>query len=128
MPAPILDGRFGNMANDVGFTIGPESSNAITVNIQLKVGVSDVSERCCVIVYQSSDANGDTPVAAQTSLALGTDGSLLGTLTAATSIVALSEADGDIDIVITDTGVVNRYLTVVLANGTKVTSSVIAFT
>lgn len=127
MAAPTPDGRYYNSPNDVSAVIGAEAANAITVNIQLLAGAAEITERAAVHIYQSSDANGDVPVAAQTSLALGTDGSLLGTLTAATSILALSEADGDIDIVITDTGAVTRYLQVVLPQGTKKTIGPITF-
>lgn len=119
MAGPIADGRSGQSPNDVTFTVGTEAANAITVAVQLATGVSDIAERAAVIVYLSSDVNGDTPIAAQTSLACGTDGSLLGTLTAATSLVCLSEADGDIDIVVTDTGVYTRYVNVVLPSGLK---------
>lgn len=126
MGAPIPDGRTTE-PNDASFSIGVEGSNAITVAIQLLRGLSDIAERAAVVVYQSSDAAGDVPVAAQTSLAVGTDGSLLGTLIAATSLLLLSEADGDIDVVITDTGAVTRYLNVILPSGKKVTSSAIVF-
>lgn len=125
MAAPIADGRNPG-PNDVGFTVGVEGANLITVAVQLKSGASDIAERCAVIVYLSSDANGDTPIAAQTSIAAGADGSLLGTLTAATSIILLSEADGDIDVAVTDTGVYSRYVNVILPDGSK-KSQIITF-
>jgi hypothetical protein len=119
MAAPVADGRLGQMANDALFTVGAEATNAITTAVQLKLGAEDITERCVVIAYLSSDANGDTPIAAQTSIACGTDGSVIGTLTAATSIMVISEADGDIDITVTDTGVYTRYLNIILPNGLK---------
>ena len=127
MAAPHGDGRNRQQPNDASFAIGTEGTNAITVGIQLLNGNREIAGKAVVDVYLSSDAAGDVPVAAQTSLALGTDGSLLGTLIAATTLRVLSEADGDIDVVITDTGVYARYLNVVLPNGSKVTSGAITF-
>lgn len=115
----VLDGRLGQMPNDCTFTVGAEGGNAITTAIQLLSGASELSEAGFVTVYLSSDAAGQTPVAAQTSIACGTDGSVVGTLTAATTLLVVSEADGDIDIVVTDTGVYTRYLNVVFPNGLR---------
>lgn len=115
----VLDGRFGMMPNDCTFSVGAEAGNAITTAIQLLNGLTEITEAACVTVYLSSDAAGQTPVAAQTSIACGTDGSVVGTLTAATTLLVISEADGDIDIVVTDTGTSTRYLNVVFPTGLR---------
>lgn len=115
----ILDGRLGMMPNDCTFVVGTEAGNAITTNIQLLNGATELDEAGFVFVYLSSDAAGQAPQAAQTSIACGTDGSVVGTLTAATTLLVVSEADGDIDIVVTDTGTYTRYLNVVFPNGLR---------
>lgn len=127
MAAPIPDGRRGAEPNDASFSFGAEAANAITGTITLLQGVTAIATRVAVHVYLSSDAAGATPVAAQTSLAVGGAGVLLGTLTAATSLLVLCHTDGTIQIVTTDTGVYSRYLNVILPNGVKVTSQAFTF-
>lgn len=114
--------------NDVGFTIGAETSNAITVAVQLKdTGGSDLAVRGKVDWFLSSDATGDTKAAAASGgVAAGTDGHLTA-LVEGVSGWALSEADGDIDFVITDTSARTMYLNIVLPDGSIKTSSAIIF-
>lgn len=91
-------------------SVGDESSNAITVSFQLYDADGDeLSEAGVVGYYTTSDAAGQVPHAAQTSIAAGTDGAVL-EATSATAGVAISEADGDLDLVVTDTGTSTVYL------------------
>lgn len=120
--------------NDVGpqgvtYTIGAEAGNVITVACQLTdADGDDMAIACVVEQYLSSDSAGQTRVAAATSLASGTDGTILTEFTSNSHWTTTSEADGDIDIAIGDaSGAATYYLNTVLPNGKIVTSSVITF-
>jgi hypothetical protein len=112
------------------FTIGAEAANAITVNIQLKnVYGENLTTRNFVQAYLAGDANGDTLEAASgtLSVAAGTDGAL-SELAADNTFLLISESDGDIDVVITDTvGANTMYLVLCLPGGKIVASSAITF-
>lgn len=88
----------------------------------------DLGNVASVIVYLSSDDEGKDIHAATvtTETAIKTDGSL--TVVAAKQMyVCVSEADGDIDLTITDTGANTYYVNVILPTGRIVTSDVITF-
>lgn len=115
---------------DAKFTIGAESANVINVGIQLKdANGIDVKCRCYVPFFLSSDANGDTiEGSGPDSWAIGTDGILLPDGgDSLISGIALSEADGDIDINLTHAGADTFYLHVVLPNGKLKSSGAITF-
>jgi hypothetical protein len=114
---------------DVDFTIGSEAVNAINVGLQLNdAGGSALAVRTSVFVYLSDDANGDSVAgtAPDGGWAIGTDGLLIPLVTGKAGLV-ISEADGDIDITITESGVATWYLIVVLANGKLAASGAITF-
>jgi len=110
--------------------VGVEAANVINVAIQLAEGKSgdDLAVRAGVYAYLSDDANGDTiaTTAPSGGVAIGTDG-LLDAMTAGKSFWLVSEADGDIDIDITEIGVATWYLVVVLPSGRLAVSSAITF-
>ena len=111
------------------FTVGAESSNAITVNIQLTDYLgNDLANPAAVIAYISSDASGLNIAASGCSsdASIGTDGSLAVLLTKTVYLLA-SENDGDIDVKFTDTGTSGFYLNIILANGRIATSPKIQF-
>ena len=85
--------------------------------------------RGVVSAYVSTDANGDTPGDGNATITLsaGTDGALIGTDESGATFV--SEADGDLDIVLTDGAAATEtvYLHVVLPTGKRVSSAAIAF-
>jgi len=112
----------------VSFTIGAETSNAITVNVVVKDASGVASTvRTWVNWFLSSDANGDTKAAAASGgVAIGTNGHLTALVTGVSGW-AFSEANGTIDFVITDTTTRNVYLNILLPDGTVATSSIIAF-
>jgi hypothetical protein len=70
------------------------------------------------------DASGDAFVVTggSTGIAIGTDGALLA-IVAKKLFLAISEADGDIDLTWTDTGTEAAYLAVILSNGKMIISS-----
>lgn len=116
------------------FTIGAEAANAITVNVQLTAGGADVASRQGGICYLSSDANGDIfePDSSTLSWAVGTDG-MFGPLAATDAVgntfgMFLSEADGDLDIVVTQTsGADTIYLVLITPDGPPVVSAALTF-
>lgn len=113
------------------FSIGTETAgDAVTVAVQLtdRKGLN-IAYVASGIGYLSSDAAGTTPVGIPTSITNGTDGGIV-TIGTVSSVPAaflwVSEADGDIDIVITgDTGADTVYLNLVMPTGQVVTSSAI---
>lgn len=114
--------------NDVGFTIGAEAANVITVAVQLKKSNGgDLAVRGYVSWYLAGDANGDTLAAAASGgVAAGTDGIVTQVVTGRSGW-AISEADGDIDIAITDTTARTVYLVIVLPDGSLKISNAITF-
>ncbi len=109
--------------------VGSESSDAVNVAIQLvDSDGADLTARGSVLAYLSDDANGDSVAATAPDggWAIGTDGVL--TPVVADKVAQLvSEADGDIDVTITESGADTFYLIVVLPDGTLVASDPITF-
>lgn len=116
--------------NDVGFTVGTETVNVITVAVQLKKpDGSDIAVRANVRWFLSDDANGDSLVgtAPDGGVAAGTDGWVSQTVTGKRGD-AMSESDGDIDIAITHAaGAKTVYLGIILPDGTLKMSGAIIF-
>jgi len=100
------------------FTIGVEATEAITVNIQLKNDLGEeLSAVTAVHVYVFADALGVSFNAQDyTTIAAGTDGDLV-EVVADKLLACTCEADGDLDIVLTETGAGTVYLGVKLSNG-----------
>lgn len=117
-----------NQVATATFTIGAEAGNVINVAIQLKDAAgTDMAIRNAIPFYLSDNANGDTVVAAATSLAIGTDGVCI-EWTSNSAGLLISEADGDIDLDIGDaSGAATYYLVLVMPNGKLVVSSAITF-
>lgn len=111
------------------FTVGVEAANAINVAVQLidRMNGNEVGERIGLAWYLSSDANGDAIATAPTGgIAIGTAGLLL-EWTNNVSGWVVSEADGDIDVTLTDTGTPTFYLVLVMPDGKLYVSSAITF-
>lgn len=115
---------------NVGFTIGAEATNAITVAIQLKDGKTgvDCNERRSVLAYLSDDANGDAIVATAPDggWAIGTDGLLI-PIVASKAALLVSESDGDIDVTITHAAGAKTVYLIVVAGGLLHASGAITF-
>lgn len=120
--------KLSNAPFDASFVIGTETANTITVNVQLKdADGNDLATRAAVGFYLSSDANGDTVATAATSLVAGTDGNMQEFISNSAGRL-VSEADGDIDVVVGDaSGVATYYLILVLPNGLLKASGAITF-
>lgn len=109
------------------FEIGTETAgDAVTVGVQLLDRDGKAAKWVASLpFYLSSDAAGTTPVAIPTSITAGTDGGVF-CVVAATGGMLVTEATGQVDIVITgDTGADTVYLNVVLPTGAIVTSDAV---
>lgn len=123
--SPFKGGRVGGAT----FSIGAEDTNAITVSVQL-LGQSgkELAQRGFVHWFLSDDANGDSLVTTAVSggVAGGTDGWVSSDVTGKRG-VAVSEADGDIDFVLTHSGAKEVYLVIVDDYGNFNVSGLITF-
>lgn len=110
------------------FVIGAEAGDVINVGIQLKDAAgADLAVRGSVFAYLSDDANGDSLAGtAPDTVAIGTDGLAI-PLVAGKAFQLVSEADGDIDIDITEDGADTWYLILVMPDGRRVASGAITF-
>ena len=124
--------RFDNTRNlkiKPVFTIGAENTNAINVAIQLlnRDNGNELAERVALQWYLSSDANGDAISAAPSGgIAIGTDGLLIEhTNNIAGKII--SEADGDIDVTLTESTAKSFYLILIAPDGKLYPSGAITF-
>lgn len=112
---------------EASFTIGTESANAITVNVQCNDFRGDaLTARTAVKVFVLADANGDALNATNyTTIAAGTDGVVAETV-ADKVLECITEADGDLDIVLTlSSGAATSYLGVVCGDGSLSVSGAI---
>ncbi|MAH46572.1 hypothetical protein CMI37_12145 [Candidatus Pacearchaeota archaeon] len=104
----------------VTWTVGAESTNAITVSGQaLDEAGNAMAEACAFSWYWANDSAGLTPTttAHDGGTAAGTDGAIIEQVTDLSGI-AVTEADGDIDIVATDAGAFTTYLVAINPDGT----------
>lgn len=110
---------------DVEFTVTDNDTTTPNVAMQfVDVGGNDIDHPVCVIIYVSSDTAGQTLSGGDvTEIAVGTDGTLLGEITANQIGVCVSEADGDLDLEITVGDGDTAYLNVVMPNGEVKTCS-----
>lgn len=115
----------------VDYTIGAEDTNAITVAVQLNgPDPAQALNGVGVVEMWLSDAAtgiGLVATAPDGGVAAGTDGAILTEYTANKHWSAQSETDGDIDIVVTESGVDTFYLATKLPNGTIQVSDAITF-
>lgn len=110
-------------------TLTAEAANARTQSLQFTdENGADIVVPVIVDVYLSLASTGiDIVGTAATSLLAGTDGSVLDASVTGKLTKFQTEADGDLDVVITDSAVRTVYLCVVLPDGTIAVSSAIAF-
>lgn len=118
----VAGATFGALTGEVG--------EARTQSIQLVDAAGDaLAQRGVVDVFISTDAAGDAPGDGDLTIALsaGTDGALIGTDESGATFV--SEADGDLDVVLTDSGAATDdvFLHVVVDGKIVASSDAIAF-
>lgn len=118
-----------NAPLDVDFVIGAQAGDVINVGLQLNnADGTALATRAALYAYLSDDANGDSiaATAPDGGVAIGTDGLAI-PLVAAKAFLLVSEADGDIDLDITESGATTWYLVLLLPNGKLVASAAITF-
>jgi len=114
------------------FTIGTEAANVINVAGQVRSSLlaakgSDIAQSVALKAYLSANADGSTlATAPDGGVAIGTDGLILPDV-ANQVFTIVTEADGDFDIDITETGAGTWYLVIVNALGQLVISDAITF-
>lgn len=130
--AVAAGGKIDNAGAVAGATIvvGAEVTNVRAITIQLTDAQgADIASRQAVQIAVLADANGDAFVTTggSTGIAIGTDGALLA-IVAKKLFLAVSEADGDVDLTWTDTGTEAAYLAVILPSGKMVISAALTNT
>lgn len=111
------------------FTIGAEATNAINVAIQLvdRDNGNELTERAALQWYLAADTNGDSIATAPSGgIAIGTDGLLIEHTNNIAGVV-VSEADGDIDVTITESTAKSFYLILIAPDGKLYSSGAITF-
>ena len=112
-----------NVVASATLSVAAEATESITVSIQLKDAAGEaMTTASYVMVYLSADSAGATAAsAADLTISGGPDGLTIPIADSNTALAALcySEADGDIDVVITDAGgaALTNYMHVVLPSG-----------
>jgi hypothetical protein len=101
-------------------TVGVEAADARNVALQLQnSNGQDLVRPGHLIIYLADDADGQTLAASAPSggWAIGTDGTRLVALTADKAGLFVSEADGDLDITITESAAKTFYMCVMMPDG-----------
>jgi len=118
-----------NAPHGATITVGSEAADVINVAVQLlDADDNEIAARGSVPFYLADDATGDTVTgtAPDGGIAIGTDGAMI-EWTANAAGLLVSEADGDIDIDMTESGTATWYLILVMPNGKLVASGAITF-
>ncbi|MBZ0287842.1 MAG: hypothetical protein K8I30_09530, partial [Anaerolineae bacterium] len=113
----------------VGFTVAAQVGDVINVGLQLNdANGAALAVRGALYAYLSDDANGDSiaATAPDGGVAVGADGLAI-PIVAGKAFLLVSEADGDIDLDITESGADTWYLIVALPNGKLAASAAITF-
>lgn len=105
------------------------SDSARNVAVQLKDYAGNNMTVCsCIYAYLSTLADGSTLSTAANAVAIQSSGNgLLGTITAGDNFMLTSEADGTIDVDITESSTDDFYLVLVMPNGKLVISDKVNF-
>lgn len=114
---------------DATITVSAEATNVVTVGIQLLDGNGDDLANVAGVYFYLSDDSGGSGVAATApdgGIAIGTDGTLAQVVAGKCGWL-ISEADGDIDIEVTESGTDTFYLVLILPSGEIVVSDALTF-
>ena len=109
--------------------VGEENADIVNVSIQLNDANGDaLASRASLLAFLTDAAAGEaaTATAPDGKVAVGTDGGCIH-LTADKVFLLTSEADGDIDLDIEESGAATWYLVLVLPDGSRVVSDAITF-
>ena len=109
------------------FTVGAEAANVITVAVQALWNGEPISEAVKAEFYLSTLASGLDLATNVDGVAAGTDGFILSEYVDNHYAAAVTEADGNLDIAITETGVRTIYLVVMSHDGRLSVSPAITF-
>lgn len=118
-----------NQPASITFVVGAEATNAINVTGQVADAAgADMATVTAFKFYLADDSAGLTPstTAPTGGIAIGTDGALIESVNNLSGTV-ITEADGDFDITLTDTGTPTFYIVVVMPNGSLQISGAITF-
>jgi hypothetical protein len=111
-------------------TVGAKSTASI-VNVAVQLTEGDAATACAEAImfwlYLSSDSVGQALATAPSTLAVGTDGTILAEHTANLLCQCVTEADGDFDINITDTATRASFVNVVLPSGQVIHSTALSW-
>jgi len=115
---------------DVAFVIPAEDTNVVAAELQLvDLAGQPVLKSMLLEIYLSSDADNITVAAADTAMAITAAGA--GTLVLETTEGGIytfqTDENGKLDIDVTDTGSLTRYLIAKLPNGELAVSSLLTF-
>ncbi len=116
-----------NQVASVTFVVGADVGDDVNVALQFKDAAgADMATPVAVPWYFSSDALGLDPltVAHDGGTVIGTDGALIESVVNLSGLM-ISEADGDLDIDVTDAGAFTAHLVVVLPTGELAISAVL---
>jgi hypothetical protein len=125
--------QLDNQVASVTFSVASESGEAIVVSCQfLDAAGADMATASACYAFLSADSSGQTNASASgLTPSAGTDGHVIPIADSNTAVAMLliSEADGDVDVTITDasTGTTTNYLNVVTPSGKIYTSGAITF-
>jgi hypothetical protein len=115
---------------DATFTIGSEAGDVINVAVQLKdANGANLSTLSNLTAYLSDNSSGNNFIATAPSgtVVIGTNGALFDVGSAKKVFHLISNATGQVDINITESGAKTLYLVLVLPNGLLKVSSAITF-
>lgn len=117
------------MAMAATIVVGADAGTTVAITIQLTDAEgADLAQVGVVDWYLSDDAAGLSVAATAPSggIAIGTDGALIETVADKAGSM-ISEADGDIDLVVTEAGAATWYLVLRMPTGGLVISDAITF-
>lgn len=124
--SPYQPGPIG----DVSMTVGSLVGDTITVAVQLKTYDGKAIDFASAISWYLSTLSTGLDVVATApngGVSAGTDGAIHQQVTGKSGI-AITEADGQVDIVVTDTGSITCYLVLMMPDGSIKVSGAIAIT
>ena len=111
-------------------TVGADAGTTVTINIQaLQGGGDEIDTIATFFAFLSDDADGIgvSAAAPDGGVAAGTDGEIIAAVVADLVFLLQTEADGDLDLVLTETGTATWYLVLIDAYGRMHVSDAITF-